>query len=442
MRVLVQWSKRAPDDWVEVDSAEWWRLPFRDEPSATDRIDERDGWVHAVCVQGLVFDGYDHYAVEDLGSGLARVTCWNDDPDDWPAGSEWARVSTFRPYRQDPRFGGAVNTRISHRIFAGDDVIAAAQTAFSGVDRTIVRAWSAFVPPEEFSRNGIWVADDLHTIHRSARSTHGWREWPDGLQPADLDENGFVAVQRALGRYKVPDGTRTYYHTDIATAISGVAASFEGELNPSISGGATTQEVFGITDTGGLGWASITPTTEPNSAAWPAGTYRHQIDCVLADAEVTYGLLTQGGASGGFLRYDSASAVLETLPQVEGAFSGTGLKMATTSAAWTAGTDTDRFGFAIAAVRATGHGSKTMRVQVNEVDDFADGPWIPMVLAAPMVAAAVVASANAIGIKDPEQVERNQDLVVDLVWTGDLVTQQLHEDDLVVTLVEDEELQT
>lgn len=174
MRVLVQWALQTPQDWVELDvqdkgagSRAWRNLPSRPEPT-TGQLGGQDnipGWVFDVNVQGVLFGGNDHIAVEPIENGV-RVYAWSDDPDDGtiPTGSVWE----FLPPAPDPGHGGQLNTR---------------QTVVRYSDRPELQAigflpFSQFpTPPAEIIRHGVWLTDELSAAHIAARQRHGWREW-------------------------------------------------------------------------------------------------------------------------------------------------------------------------------------------------------------------------------------------------------------------------
>ena len=68
MKVLVQWSKAAPEDWHEIDSADWATLAKRPVPTGGEIIDQTPGWIYQVNIQGVCFSA-DHYAVIDREDG-------------------------------------------------------------------------------------------------------------------------------------------------------------------------------------------------------------------------------------------------------------------------------------------------------------------------------------------------------------------------------------
>jgi hypothetical protein len=364
MRICYQPTQDSPADWVQTTADQWAGLG-----SFT---------CHALCVQGVVFDGADHYSVETVSPGVVRVVVWYDDPTDWPPGQRWARVWTFRHLAADPdpRYGGAVRPQHQQVLFAEDGMRPILEAAY-GTNPTIqIRPWNAFNSRRSNPMHGAWVTDEQHADQQAVQSVQGWRTWTEGLHPNELDANGHVRVQRRMARYRVPRGTRTYYHNP-ATATTPVVADFSNALqaNPS---GATLQTSGNVGGNGRIVWSTVTPSGEPNSAGWPTtGEYRYQLDVTAAGVDLTFGLLNQGNDAAHFSRISSdASSELQTIQQDEAAFSGSGLHLATiTDPAWTAGSSGDRWGFTVAGVRVTGHGNQTFTMQIGESDDFTDGPW-------------------------------------------------------------------
>lgn len=184
MRVLVQWTRSDPDDWQEIDAADWPHLPGRSVPAEGQLggDDDLPGWVHRLNVQGIQFIG-DHYAVEHLGPDRCRVTAWFDDPDSYPP-DQWQAIQvTFNPPRRDPQLGGAWNTDQDIVVFAAPG---SHWWAMAGLSEHRVRPWVEFHPPAlSVTRHGIWVTDELNAAHEARLSARGVREWiPDlGVRP-------------------------------------------------------------------------------------------------------------------------------------------------------------------------------------------------------------------------------------------------------------------
>jgi len=387
MKVLVQWSAEGPRDWIEVDSSDWQRIPARPIPQGDEVIGNQPGWVHALNVQGLVFTGADHYAVEDLPDGC-RVYAWQDDPEDAGLQDRVSCVATILHCAPDPLLGGAVNTRQQFDVYLGSNV--RAQWPTERQHTTYHRIEDFPVPPPQLHRHGVWTSDELHDDHAAKRAIRGWREWTDGV-PLELTRGGRIAVQRALGRYARARGTRTYYASNTGLSIAALACNNEEEAITATGSAASLTDTINKAkeeDT----CCFTTPANEPNSAAWPAGIYRYQLDVTTADATyLTYGCLTLGTANGGFRRLDSSAASVLEGPkaQAESAFSGTGLKLATTgSVSWTSGSASDRFNVSVAAANSHTKNNYDFVLQVNEADDFIDGPW-PAALTPGEIVAAV-----------------------------------------------------
>lgn len=373
MKNYIQWELANPQDWEEIDSVGWSNLPARPLPLPGELggQDDLKGWISQLNVQGVQFIGYDHYAIEDLGNGGCKVTVWRDDPPD--AGPKYAREITFLTLAPDDRFGGAYNAR-QNQVVYGDAEILAHYQALGPVENTIIRPLADFIPPPStLTRHGIWLPDALHLAHEQIASRHGWREWTEGL-PVEEVVSGQLRVQRLLGRYNKPLGTKTYFQrsTDLLSGVH--AATHEDEL--AATAGAETES---ITLTGGqsvLGWVFTTLSGEPNVADWPSGNYRCQLDVSTAGADITFGLTTAGTQAGHFALVNSGlTADQESFDQGQPLFSGTGLKLATRTIDPAAGVAGDRFECLVAATRAASHGSQTLTL-VFDADSFADGPWV------------------------------------------------------------------
>lgn len=365
MKIFAQWTKDTPEDSVEIDSADWSGLA-----SAP---------LHALECQGVLFDGADHYSIEDVDATTTKVILWADDPTQWPEGFRWARERTFRNLAPDAEMGNAINTNQSQIVYADKALIAAVQGFHAGSTQTIVLPWTDFDPTRVNPQDGLQVTDDLHEAHGAARTVHSWREWTEGLDSSELDENGILKSQREQGRYKVPDGTITYFLNAPTQTGPHTILSANYRTMELIQGTATT--MFG----GNLGvnadglyaaWATVA--SQPNFAQWPTGDYRCQFEVSAAGAGLTFGFTTAGASSGHFARLNSTITTdLETHQQVESLFSGTGIRMASTgSVSWSLGAAGDRFEVLMAAVRdGVGHGNQSMNLLMGDSDSFADGPW-------------------------------------------------------------------
>lgn len=391
MRVLVQWARSRGCDWDEIDSREWTLSPFRDDPTGRDlSVDDGPGWVAALNVQGVCFEGYDHYAVEHLDDETVRVVAWTD------TGPQCiAHVWTIKPLACDPIFGGAYNTRQQQIVYTDDPA------PWSDRD---VRPWSDFVPPVGV-RHGKMLPDDLWDAHRRSRRPAGWREWTEGV-PADELVGGRVPAQRFLGRWPPAKGTRTYYCSTTALATGVHVAS--NEFEASSSTGSMVQDAESVAKASQeLTHVWTTAANEPNSADWPSGNYRCQLDVSAAGADLTYGFRTLTSAAGHFARVNSGlTADQQTWAQAESAFSGTGLKLATTGTIDpTAGVAGDRWECLLAVANASTMSAESITLDLNESDDYTDGPWAAgttyvgaQVCSSAGAAAAATVSPGAVGV--------------------------------------------
>jgi hypothetical protein len=309
-----------------------------------------------------------------------RYYLWNDDPVDYPPGERFAEVWTFKSLAPDPRFNGALNTRQSRVVYSDKGGRLWKVFAANGpVENTTYLDWSLFPKPDEaITRHGIMVSDKLNEAHEKKYTIRGWREWTEGVPSDQIDNRGRLRQQRPQGKYLVPDGTLTYYQTLTASATSIHAAinpADELELGTSAAATSDTSGNLGG-GTDGFLYIFTTGSNQPNNAAWPSGDYRCQLDVNTVGAAISYGFLTLGSSGGHFARVNSGlTSDLESWAQSEGAFSGNGLKMATTgSITPTSGNLSDRWELALAGQRPTNHGNQSITLNLD-ADAFADGPW-------------------------------------------------------------------
>jgi hypothetical protein len=182
--VYIQWAKSQPEDYdaYEISSMQdVRRLPRKGIPSSGSNLDNNDGWVADLVVQGVSFAGYDHLSAAFPAAGVLRVFAWNDDPVDYPEGPS-AYVWDFHPPTADPRYGGQTNTRQFLTVYTNVTSEIAAWTGQSttGGAVTILPYASFPTPAANASLHGIWVEDTLYAQHKALRTLHGWREWIGG----------------------------------------------------------------------------------------------------------------------------------------------------------------------------------------------------------------------------------------------------------------------
>lgn len=375
MKAYIQWTQRTPRDWVKIDSRDWSTLPRLPEPVSGSHYNAEDaGYAMSVCIQGITFSGFDRYYVEDLDdeSGGVRVTCVNDNPNDWPAGHKHAHVWTLWPLASDPTLGGAMNTRQFRLYYTEDDRRALLP---SSVQNTVFRKWSDFQEPDRAKCiHGVMVNDGLLHAHHQARATAmDWRDWTEHLPDSEKDENGKLKEQRARGRFKPNERTITWYQRDTASAQGWVAASNENALSATTAASATQSVSVPKNTTNQTCWSFMSPSSEPNVGDWPNGTYRAQLDCTVCGADETYAVKD---ATGGFCNVNSTGGTRNSFTsQAESDFSGTGLKLATASWNPAAGAASDRYVIAVVVSNASMSSAETITLRFNTTDSFADGPW-------------------------------------------------------------------
>lgn len=380
-RVCVQWTLQDPPDWIDVEARDWSALPTKPLPRTTSRqIDDQPGWVHRLCVQGIEFAG-DHYAVEEVDGETTRVTIWNDDPADYPVGERFAQVWTIKTLAPDPELGGAINTRQSQIVYLDlGDALHTVWTVDGPIKGVEFRDWSDFIEPiAAITKHGIWVNTQQNLDHESKYTTRSWREWTDRVPEDQIDSSGRVRQMRPQGKYKIPDGTITYFQrdTDLATGIhAAVDVASENELNSTAGTGQTEASGnLGGAESGIL-FVFTTQSGAPNVGDWPSGDYRCQLDVSAVGANITFGARAAGSATGHFARVNSGlTSDLQTWAQTESLFSGTGLHLATTGTIDpSAGAAGDRWEIAIAGTRPASHSNQALTLTFDS-DAFADGPW-------------------------------------------------------------------
>jgi len=393
--VLVQYAASVPGDWKEIDSAQWNAEPKRPIPAGGESPDP-PGYVNAINIGGEVWQGFDHYRIEDIadaeqGAGV-RLTAWDTDAEDYPAGRRHARQAIYFDHAPDPQMNGAITARSAHTVWAEPDIFAEMAPFYPGGSGTdlievgdLGTDWPA-PADDDATRHGLILTDPDFAAHAAALSVQGWRSarWCAHLAADELKADGTLKSQREQGRYVPLDHTRTYYHTATPQAYPPAAADYANLL--SLTTAAATSQSTTTSAAGALGWAATTPANEPASAAWPTGTYRAQIDVVSIDVNVVVGAH--------FVRLDSAlAAELEAIPQAQPAFNGTGLHLGQYLGAWTPGAVGDRFGVKLLIDRVGGMGQQSIELELGELDDFADGDWPAAAPAVSSIRSTVTASA-------------------------------------------------
>lgn len=371
MDVLLQWSNaRQPGDWLTVAAADWAQLAWQPEPSWRQLwTGQRPGYVNALNVQGVVFEGHDHYAVEEQGGNLT-VTVWVDNAAVKKTTGPWADVWTFRPLAPRQDLGGAIDTQQT-RVVYGDRAV---QQHFGPIANVSYRAWRDFTPPPAaLQRHGVYLADDVFRQHQQRRRGVGYAErpWTNHLPGDELLPGGRLPPQRALGRWPRASHTKTYYLSNTAQATGIGVWTNEDAMLTTTSGAATLSDTIGPGATvASFFWA--TQASNPNDANWPNGTYRAILAVATAGANLTYG----GSTLGLFSRCNSTiGATLETKVPDTGDQSGTGTK--TLTVAWdpAAGATTDRWAYNTSVKSSAAHGNQSISITVNDGTSYSDGPW-------------------------------------------------------------------
>lgn len=371
MKGFLQSTLLNPLDFVQFTSSDWSTLPKKAEPTGGETIDEVVGWCHELNFQGKFFRA-DHYHVAEITDGV-RVTAWNDDPVDYPPGERYARVVDFLHCVANSRLGGAITTRQTEVVFA--EVGARARMS-EAIGRTF-ELWSSFVLPASNVMHGIKVSDQLHLDHEAAQTSHGWREWTEGLDPSELDGNGNIKQQRPQGRFPAASGTRTYFMQDEGTArASGVhVATDEIAFETTADAGSADEKTANSTDE--LSFLFTTPSNEPDQGTWTTGVFRASFDVSSIGADMECGLLTLGGSDGHFGRVnDALSSEVDTKQQTQAAITSTGITVVDTGSVTFGGTtQNDRFEIMVAQRSSATMGGSQRVTLTCDADASADGPW-------------------------------------------------------------------
>lgn len=202
--ICIQWARYDPQDWEVVPASLWQSTPNRGIPTRQGGFDNAPGWIQSICVQGIEFENYDHYAVQYTDDALI-VTQWSDDFRDFPIDEFVAMVWTIRHLAPDskypldinkPELGGRYNTRQSVEYFVGSTVRDKFLDNGRLPELTIaVNDWSDFVPPpSHLIRHGVWLPGDanknsLYMKHKKVRHGLRWENWTKGV-PVDRIVNG------------------------------------------------------------------------------------------------------------------------------------------------------------------------------------------------------------------------------------------------------------
>jgi hypothetical protein len=383
MRVLWQPAETEARDFVELASTDWERIEAAPDKSP---LTTPGAFVNSINVQGVVFDDADHYHVEHLPSGGARVWSWWDDPTIWAPLEFRARVVTLENLRPDPLLGGAWNTAQSEVWYGqpGGSV----DIRFRGLgpwQSVTFKPWAAFFAdlPAGNIVHGIMLPDPLWVAAQAARTMRGWREWTEGVDSKVIDpRTGKVSNRQALLGLRSPKtGTYTRYLGDGVGGIDGHSLDREltTEESPITAGSLsmTTGKTTAATEAWGWNFGAGligggTPGVHPN------GLYQAQIDCTLNEGSHVYGIKTLNSVTGHFGIYNFVGAShTDSWEQTEGTHSGTGVKTCSRTLNPTDGDEFDLFQAICVIDHPEGHGGgdHVFTLELNEADDLIEGPW-------------------------------------------------------------------
>ena len=334
----------------EFDSAGWNQIP--------------DIVGNAFCIQGIIFTGYDHVAVIHRRDGGCEVYEWKDD-------NTIAKVMTLLAYASDPVLNGAINTRISERVYCEPSLLARLRSQAPSERTTLLPIADFRPPPGAKIVNGIWQTDAYHKALFDAHQAEnkGWRDWGG----EGLGEGPAVPLQRPLGRYRRSGGTQTFFKTNVARTNTLDGATDELASESTAGSGTNNEQVGAATDEVVMVWTS--PVGEPG-VAWPTDV-AGQLDINSIGADISCGFRLAGSSGTGHIArvVTGLGSHVDTKQMAEGLFSSTGIKTYTVSGAWAAGNDTDdRLEALLGATRIASMGGQSVRVN-TQADSFTDGAW-------------------------------------------------------------------
>ena len=370
MDILYQMALETPQQWTAINANTWRSLLGKGDPLQGHQrvIDAQPGWVNAICCQGVVFGGFDHYAVIDVTEGV-EIYGWND-ADDGHRGDFCAKVMTFRPLRIDTEYANRVNTDQTTHLYAEGSRFSNLMASHF-VDDTHVHPWHEFeIPHPEYIRHGVWLPDGLFDMHEDRCETRTWMEWFDpllvGRDPRYLGDDGkLVRNPRSRDFYVKPRGTKTYY--PMATLFSDFStAKYDRTVETSASGPgeAADQTSVGASDEALSSWT--TQDGEPNSADWPDGDYRYNHNIVSMNKATNYKISLR--------RVNSIGILMETLGS-EDTYTTVGTKSATKSTDPPSGVAADHYQMLIRATADGSHSKATITQTYGNSSYYVDGPW-------------------------------------------------------------------
>ena len=153
--VYVQWTLKTAKGWEKVRVVDWDKSPYRPIPVPGEwgAKDDIKGWVFALKVGSLVFQGYDHYSLHSVSDGSFWVSVWNDEEKDARRTDKAAKVCEFES---------------SPSLFSCTLYL---ENLNQPVCRQAeCRPWREFSsPPTRYLRHGVWVSQALYSRHMEAR---------------------------------------------------------------------------------------------------------------------------------------------------------------------------------------------------------------------------------------------------------------------------------
>ena len=170
MLISIQWATATPADWIDYEiasKADIRALPRKPVPVGGEVLDDEPGWVARLCVQGVVFGGYDHISLDIAPAlGVLKVAGWQDDPDDFATEECWHTDWQFAIVTDE--YGRGQNREVYAQKNAGVPIDQGKRG----------RAWADRPTyPLNQTLHGIWVPDELWRAHVEALSPRTLDDW-------------------------------------------------------------------------------------------------------------------------------------------------------------------------------------------------------------------------------------------------------------------------
>jgi hypothetical protein len=165
-----------PGNWLSVPSELWTSIPESLIPTKALGADSDDIYINAINIQGVVFVGYDHYAIRHIDKNHIYLICWDDDLEDHTGDRKAVEWDFYSPC-YDIKCK-CINTKQSWIGFY-ESIERRQKLVQANIDiLEYIGRWEEFIPPDEnITRHGIWMTDEQYEAHKQVLTIVGWRKW-------------------------------------------------------------------------------------------------------------------------------------------------------------------------------------------------------------------------------------------------------------------------